>query len=106
MGHRPVAAQAACPRPNERMEQTGAHPALGGHERPQRAGCSSAVVRAVKATSGMPCSGNDVAAGHGIAVVVAEAPRPAPAARRLLIRGRSGLRVRVFRDLAPFTPGP
>jgi hypothetical protein len=27
------------------MEQTGAHPALGGHQRPQRAGCSSAVVR-------------------------------------------------------------
>ena len=45
MGPRPVAAPATCRRPNERMEQTGAHPALGGHQRPQRAGCSSAVVR-------------------------------------------------------------
>jgi hypothetical protein len=45
MGLRRVVAQAACPSPNEWMEQTGAHPALGGHQRPQRAGCSSAVVR-------------------------------------------------------------
>ena len=32
--------------------------------------------RAVKATSGMPCSGNDVVIGHGIAAVVAEARCP------------------------------
>jgi hypothetical protein len=37
---------------------------------------------AVKATSGMPCSGNDVAIGHGIAVVVAKACRQAAEAQR------------------------
>src|SRR5262249_699996 len=44
MGHRPGAAPAPFPRPNEWMEQTGAHQALGRHQRPQGAGCSSPVV--------------------------------------------------------------
>jgi hypothetical protein len=75
MGLRAVAAPGTCPRPNEWMEQTGAPPALGGHQRPQRAGCSSAVVRVrhevadvavlkiTKRTDSTPCSASGIQPG-------------------------------------------
>ena len=70
-----AAARFVGPGSNQGTEQTRAHPALGGHQRPQRAGCSSAVVRVrhevadvavlkiTKRTDSTPCSASGIQPG-------------------------------------------